>query len=358
MRLATALFAGALAVHAAYLVALRRGFRQAQAPAPGPAGSPLPPRPASVIIAARNEADRLGPLPDALARQTHPALEIVAVDDHSTDATHALLAAWVARDARVRALASAQPPGKKGALTTGIASARFDVLLRTDADTAPDPAWAEALSAHLDPATATVALGMVRLRPASGLFAHVVRHEWLVTGWLMAAAAGLGRPYMAMGASLGHTRRAWEAAGGFTAHATLRTGDDDLFVQAAHRAGARVVVALDAQVTTDAPATVRAWLHQKRRHLADGRHYPPAIQAHLALFHGSGHVLWLAPFVLGAPGAALLALRLALTAWALAPAGRALGEPRALLALPARELGFALMQTLLPALSLRPLRRW
>jgi cellulose synthase/poly-beta-1,6-N-acetylglucosamine synthase-like glycosyltransferase len=358
MRLATALFAGALAVHAGYLVGLRRGFRRARPRAvPPPATSEVP---VSVVVAVRNEAARIGPLMDALSAQTHPAFEVVAVDDGSADETPALLHAWAAHDPRVRVLANTGAPGKKGALATGIAAARHDVLLRTDADCEPPPGWISALAASVATPAPTVGIGYARYDEHPGVLDRLVRYEMLVTGWLMAAAAGLGRPYMAFGANLACNRAAWEAAEGFAGHEHLASGDDDLFVQAAHRAGVAVVpvVCPDAIVPTAPPRSWRAWLRQKRRHASDGRHYPVAVQAHLALFHVSGHMLWLAPFVLGGPGAALLAAHLGLTAWALGPAARAFGERGLMAPLPLLELGYALYNAAAPVLTLRRPKAW
>jgi 4,4'-diaponeurosporenoate glycosyltransferase len=43
------------------------------------------------VIPARNEADRIGPLFKALGTLSYPALEIVFVDDRSTDGTMRLI---------------------------------------------------------------------------------------------------------------------------------------------------------------------------------------------------------------------------------------------------------------------------
>lgn len=350
--------AGALAVQAVYLALARRGVQRSDA-------APIPPAapdvPVTVVVAARNEAHRIGAFVAAMEAQTHRALDIVVVDDGSTDATPAILAAWAARDARVRVLRNTGAPGKKGALTTGIAAARTSVVLLTDADCAPPPAWADALAGHAARPRPPVVVGYAPYHPRPGVLNAVARYETFAAGLLTLAAVGLGRPYMAVGRNLAVPVDAFEAVGGFARHAHLISGDDDLLVQDVHATcAAPVVHALgpDTAVPSEAPTSWRAWLRQKRRHLSDGRHYPADVQMHLAAYHGSAALLWLAPLA-GVGGAAMLAARLGLVAWASAPAARRLGERDLLPWLPLHEAGHGLYNALLAPVSMAlTLRRW
>jgi cellulose synthase/poly-beta-1,6-N-acetylglucosamine synthase-like glycosyltransferase len=110
------------------------------AEAPEPAGEAL----VSVVVPARNEERTLGPCLASLAVQTHPALEVLVVDDGSEDGTPEVAARAARRDRRVRVLRVAGPPpgwtGKNHAVAVGAAAARGAWLCFTDADTvhAPD----------------------------------------------------------------------------------------------------------------------------------------------------------------------------------------------------------------------------
>jgi dolichol-phosphate mannosyltransferase len=108
----------------------------------------------SVVVAARNEAARVGPCLHGLAAQGPLVCEILVVDGGSTDGTADLVLAASARDRRVRLLREPPLPpgwvGKVWALQHGLEEARGDWVLGIDADTAPQPGLAAgALSAAL-----------------------------------------------------------------------------------------------------------------------------------------------------------------------------------------------------------------
>lgn len=99
---------------------------------------------ASVVVCTYNRAARLARCLEALGALREPEsgrLEVLIVDNASTDATAALLRDLVSRDpARFRAL---HEPcrGKSNALNTGIAHARGAIVLMTDDDCLVTPDW-------------------------------------------------------------------------------------------------------------------------------------------------------------------------------------------------------------------------
>ncbi|MDX1674391.1 MAG: glycosyltransferase family 2 protein [Longimicrobiales bacterium] len=92
----------------------------------------------SVVLAARDEADHIAQAVQSLLDQDHPALEIVAVDDRSTDGTGQILDRLAEAHARVRVLHVRTLPdgwlGKNHALQRGAEAATGELLLFTDAD--------------------------------------------------------------------------------------------------------------------------------------------------------------------------------------------------------------------------------
>lgn len=98
----------------------------------------------SVLIPARNEARNLPDTLQAWSACRLDRLEILVLDDHSTDQTAAIVAQYAARDARIRLLQGMPLPtgwaGKNWACAQLAEAARGDCLLFTDADVHWQPA--------------------------------------------------------------------------------------------------------------------------------------------------------------------------------------------------------------------------
>jgi len=136
---------------AAGVVVGRRLARGQHRPAPlaaGPAGTPGA---VSVLIPARDEERRLGPLLDALRNAGPEVAEVIVVDDESRDGTSDLVRAAAARDPRVRLVVGAPLRagwvGKQWALQQALELASAPWVLALDADVRPDPALPAALVA-------------------------------------------------------------------------------------------------------------------------------------------------------------------------------------------------------------------
>ena len=108
-----------------------------------------------MIIAARNEAERIGATLVAL-RETFPGVELIVADDGSTDAT-----SRVAADAGARVIRLEESQGKGGAMTRATSAADARIVLLADADLGESAAelraLVDAVEAGADLAIATFA---------------------------------------------------------------------------------------------------------------------------------------------------------------------------------------------------------
>jgi chlorobactene glucosyltransferase len=105
-------------------------------------GLAAPPR-ASVVVPARNEAADIEAAVRSHLAQDYPSLEVIVVDDRSTDATPGILARLQAENPRLVVVHGVEPPdgwlGKPHALFEGASRASGDVILFADADVRYDP---------------------------------------------------------------------------------------------------------------------------------------------------------------------------------------------------------------------------
>ncbi len=118
----------------------------------------------SLIICTRNRAGPLRRCLDAVASIRHDGdWELVIVDNGSTDATAATIAAFAAAQA-FRVVPVQQPlKGLSNARNAGVAAARGTIILFTDDDCYVDPAILDATAAVFDDPALGFATGRIRL---------------------------------------------------------------------------------------------------------------------------------------------------------------------------------------------------
>jgi len=114
----------------------------------------------SVVMPVYNEAARIEQaVTQVLAAPVDDEIELLAVDDGSTDGTAAVLERLAAEESRIRLLRHERNQGKGAALQTGFAAAAGDVVLIQDADLEYDPADYPRLLAPVRDGRADVVLG-------------------------------------------------------------------------------------------------------------------------------------------------------------------------------------------------------
>lgn len=103
----------------------------------------------SVLLPCYNAASTLNEALESLASQTLVNIEIVAIDDGSTDETLDLLEGWAGKDQRMVVLR--QPhSGIIGALNSGLAACRATYIARMDADDRSHPERLQIQASYLD----------------------------------------------------------------------------------------------------------------------------------------------------------------------------------------------------------------
>ncbi|GEP01285.1 glycosyltransferase [Methylobacterium haplocladii] len=163
--LALALLSLALALLPAVLAAVN--LRALAPPAPAPQATGL----VSILIPARNEAAIIAGTVRAALASEGVAVEVLVGDDHSTDATAAIVSAIARGDPRLRLVEVPTLPegwtGKNNGCVTLAKAAEGARLLFIDADVTLGPNAAAALSVHAERTGATLVSGVPRQVMAS-----------------------------------------------------------------------------------------------------------------------------------------------------------------------------------------------
>ena len=257
----------------------------------------------SVIICAKNEAENLRQnLPDVLSQKYGGKYEVIVVNDASTDDTGNVLKELEQRydhlwDVIIASEKERTLKGKKYALSKGLAAAKYDRLLLTDADCKPaSDRWLEQMVAPLGIGKEIVA-GYGGYVSAPGLLNAFIRWETLHTFLQYSTYALAGIPYMAVGRNLACTKSVLQRAQQSEVWNALPSGDDDLLVSiCSNEANTAIVCEENAFTCTHAKANWKDWMRQKQRHLSTGKYYKGDIKLLLGLYGVSHAFMWLCFF--------------------------------------------------------------
>ena len=226
-----------------FVAGMRRSARAAQAVHAAHAARV---RSVSVVVAARDEATHIASCLRALLAQDYSRelYEIIVVDDGSTDGTGHIVREFSGGSASVRLLRTEGPGSKKAALSLGIARARGEVILTTDADCEVAPGWIRGMVAHFDDGVGMV-IGCSQIGSPAEIKGGRQGYEAVDFTCLMACiwgSAGWGHPMAASGQNLAFLREAFFDVGGYKEIMHRASGDDVLLMQAMRRSGRWSVV--------------------------------------------------------------------------------------------------------------------
>lgn len=215
----------------------------------------------SVVIPARDDAVALELCLRALVGQTVPPLELVVVDNASSDDTAAVARRHGARVVRE------QRPGIPMAAAAGYDAALGEVIARCDADSLPARDWVERLATHLADGRLDAVTGV-------GVFYDLPRGLRRLTSF-----GYIGSYYLFSHLALGHTalwgsnmalrRSTWVAVRG-EVHRDLAEIHDDMDL--AFVIGPRRRIRLDVQTCVGVSARSLHGREQRRRRLQRARH--------------------------------------------------------------------------------------
>ena len=247
----------------------------------------------SIIVCAKNEEKNLKSLLPSLADQNYSELEIVLVDDGSSDASLEIMRSFEKQQhlsnisIRIIPISKERSKGKKYALTQGVLASKNEVLLFTDADCKPaSKDWVQQMSQGFSNDISLI-LGYGAYQKIAGSFLNkLIRYETLLTAVQYFSYALKGKAYMGVGRNIAYKKEVFLKADGFDRHQHIRSGDDDLFVSQI-ATGSNTAICDDPKSFTysQPEKSFDHWLWQKRRHITTSNHYSNYHKFLLGLFY-------------------------------------------------------------------------
>jgi chlorobactene glucosyltransferase len=292
----------------------------------------------SVIVPARNEAATIATVVRSVLGSAYQPLELLVVDDRSTDATALILRRLATEDRRVRVIAGEPLPdgwyGKPWACEQGYREARGDLLLFTDADTRHHPE----LLGRAVAALRSEGAGLLTVAPHQRCVTFwerlVMPQIWLLLGLRYhprrVNRARRERDVIANGQFILVPREAYESAG---THAAVRheVAEDLALAQRFLRSGRTIHFAfadgfMETRMYHSLAELIEGW--SKNIYLGGRRSFPdePLLRAASPLMVVAALLFWLVPPAMLAGGgevrsAAILAVALSAIFWMLMSIG-------------------------------------
>ncbi len=225
----------------------------------------------SVIIPAWNEEIGLLSTVKTLLESTYRNLEIVVVNDGSTDGSDALMRPFVYKYERQTAGRGDMPRlvyhyqsngGKGRALNTGISLSHGQLIVSIDADCLVHrEAIAHFVTCFRDPEV-MAAVGNVKIGNTRTLVGTIQHLEYLFSFYFKKADSIMNTIYIIGGAAGAFRREVFARLGGYSVH--TMTEDIELSVRI-QKAGWRIVYAPDAMIYTEGASSIRGLMKQRLR---------------------------------------------------------------------------------------------
>ena len=208
----------------------------------------------SIIVPAYNAAATLAECLHACLSQTHESMEVIVVDDGSTDDTQAIIKTFPVRYVRQ------ENRGPAAARNRGVGIARGDVIAFTDADCVPDADWIEGLLRGFDERTVAVG-GTYGIRNESSLLARLIHEEIVLRHKNFRDTVDFLGSF-----NVAYDKSAFENAGGFDESFPVASAEDNDLAYRLQDAGGLLRFAPDARVAHYHPTKLWPYLKTQACH--------------------------------------------------------------------------------------------
>ncbi len=226
----------------------------------------------TVMMAARNEEANIRHTIEDILAQQYPRelLEIIVADDHSTDATAAIIRSYADQGVKLLQLNESEKLNsyKKKAITEVIKLSAGELLVATDADCRMGTQWLASVVGYYEAERPVMISSPVTYFQEKSLFERLQTLEFSYLIGIGAAFIGNGRASTCNGANLAYRKDVFYAVGGFKGIDDVASGDDELLLQKVAEQYPGKIGFLkkeEAIVYTEAKPDLKEFLQQRRR---------------------------------------------------------------------------------------------
>jgi poly-beta-1,6-N-acetyl-D-glucosamine synthase len=192
----------------------------------------------SVVIPARNEEKNIIGCLESVCSQQYPSelVQIIAIDDCSTDGTWDLLRQFHPREGVINSTRLAEVEDgefsayKKRAIKTGIAMSNNNVIVTTDADCKHPLTWLKTIASFYEEKKSAFIAAPVALQNDSSVLQIFQALDFLVLQGITGASVHKKIHSMCNGANLVYEKKAFNDVEGFSGIDSIASGDDMLLM--------------------------------------------------------------------------------------------------------------------------------
>jgi cellulose synthase/poly-beta-1,6-N-acetylglucosamine synthase-like glycosyltransferase len=236
----------------------------------------------SIIIPVRNEAPHIEKCLQHIFAQTYMgSLEIIVINDHSTDNTLAILQSFGNR-IRILNLEEAMQANeltiayKKKAIEKAINMANGQLIITTDGDTYSAPTWVQSIVQLYETKNFKIIAGPVNYVPQENILGIFQDIDFMTMQGITGASLHYHFNSTCNGANLAYSKQAFLEVGGFAGIDNIASGDDMLLlhkIEKKYPQGAAYLKSANAMVYTYAMPTFNSFLQQRIRWASKAKHY-------------------------------------------------------------------------------------
>jgi cellulose synthase/poly-beta-1,6-N-acetylglucosamine synthase-like glycosyltransferase len=256
-------------LYAFLVLFLRKGWQKLP---PFKHSSKVPETFVSILIAARNEEEKIHLTIEDILSQNYPKnlFELIVVDDHSTDKTAEVISRYANQNVKLIKLNESKPLNsyKKKAISEAINLAIGELIITTDADCRMHHNWLNTIINFYEQGNYKLISSPVVYFEEKTKFEKLQSLEFLYLIGLGAAGIGNQMPSTCNGANLAYRKDVFYELGGFKGIDDVASGDDELFLhKVAHAYPCTIGFCKSAEaiVFTHAKANLKEFISQRKR---------------------------------------------------------------------------------------------